>query len=146
MQKKIISVVCIANYCRSPVAEALLKQKYQNEYEIESYGIQPIAKADMDPRSRKFLESMGVKPQLHNPKRLNSSIISKSSLVLAMDHIVLMGINRLIKNNNASNIRLFNFQYKSKIIRDPYRYDSSSYNNVMNDIKLIDHIDLRDNV
>ena len=76
MQKKLFLLFALHHY--QIIAEALLKQKYQNEYEIESYGIQPIAKADI-PQIKKVFGVYGVKPQLHNPKRLNSSIISKSS-------------------------------------------------------------------
>ena len=52
-----ICFICMANYCRSPVAEALLRKYLKNDLvNITSAGLNPILKADMDSRSRKYLE------------------------------------------------------------------------------------------
>ena len=53
--KKSFCIVCIANYCRSPVAEVLLKTRFGDKYEFFSAGISPIAQPNMDPRSLKYL-------------------------------------------------------------------------------------------
>ena len=63
--------VCIANYCRSPVFEALLKKKYGEDFEIYSAGLYPMAEPNMDPRSIKYLEKAGIKNVLHTPKKIS---------------------------------------------------------------------------
>lgn len=53
-EKKIVVLVCYANFCRSPVAEILLRDKFGSEkYNFISAGIHPIKKVGMDDRSLK---------------------------------------------------------------------------------------------
>ena len=65
-----ILVVCFANYCRSPVAEVILKRSLPN-LNIESAGIVPMTDPDMDNRSRQFLVEIQYKPGVHNPSRIS---------------------------------------------------------------------------
>ena len=53
---KRILIVCMANYCRSPVAEFLLKDKLDNSYQISSAGIIQFDMPGMDERSIKYLK------------------------------------------------------------------------------------------
>ena len=53
---KSICFICHANYCRSPVAEMLLKEKYKNSINVSSAGLRPMVTAGMDPRSLNFLK------------------------------------------------------------------------------------------
>ena len=49
-----ITVVCMANFCRSPVAKFLLQRRF-NDYEIDSAGIFQFDKSGMDIRSYNYL-------------------------------------------------------------------------------------------
>ena len=73
---KIITIVCFANYCRSPVAEALLSDRLTSDYEIISAGLEPVVKSGMDERSSKFLDSIGLPKKVHVPKKINTQIPS----------------------------------------------------------------------
>ena len=67
--KKSFCIVCVANYCRSPVVENFLKKRYENKYEFFSAGLSPISQPNMDLRSLKFLKENNVKHSFHTPKK-----------------------------------------------------------------------------
>ena len=83
-EKKIVVLVCYANFCRSPVAEILLRDKFGSEkYNFISAGIHPIKKVGMDDRSLKFLRSLNINlDYLHMPKILNYKIIKNGNIFL----------------------------------------------------------------
>ena len=47
------SIICLANYCRSPVAQYLLKKRFP-ECNFNSAGLKPLLSPHMDRRSEKF--------------------------------------------------------------------------------------------
>ena len=53
MKKKMILFVCVANYCRSPVAERLFNYKNTSEYYAESAGLIQFKQTSMENRSKK---------------------------------------------------------------------------------------------
>ena len=79
-----LGIVCIGNYCRSPVAEVLLKEllKYP---EISSAGISPFVAADMHPFSRKYLNNNGCSPGIHTPKAVNKAFIQNKDTIFCLD-------------------------------------------------------------
>lgn len=126
--------VCYANYCRSPVAEYILKSKYSN-HSISSAGINPIPKASMDPRSIEFLKSKNINIKIHNPKRINQRMINMSSLVLAMDFDILLTLKKLFKKReNQEKIKLLTFQSNKTGISDPYALCIDEYMEIMEEI------------
>ena len=131
-----ICVVCYANYCRSPVAEFFLKTKLSS-VQITSAGINPMySSTGMDPRSKNFIESKGLKPSYHLPKKINTKIIHESDLVLAMDHEILMILNKNFKKYK-SKFKLFNYLEKKLHITDPFKFDVKKYNEIMQKIYII---------
>lgn len=136
LQRNLITVVCVANYCRSPVAEVILKNKYQARFEIISAGISPMPEPNMDQRSLKYLKDYQYDFAFHNPRKLSKRIIMSSSLVLAMDHYVLEYLNRNYKNY-VQKFKMINFQHPNISTKDPYKYNDEDYNEVMNNIKKI---------
>ena len=130
-----ICIICYANYCRSPVAEQILQNRYPNN-NFSSAGIKPIYKADMDTRSKNFLNSIGITPKLHTPKGVNTLILKKSDLALVMDLMLLMELNKKFPKYK-NKIKLFTFQSPDKRIVDPYSFDLDNYNRVMSDIESV---------
>ena len=55
-EQKSISFVCLANYCRSPVAKMIFKDKFKNSLKVDSAGINPMVSAGMDLRSFDYLK------------------------------------------------------------------------------------------
>jgi len=132
---ELIIVVCTANYCRSPVAKALLEEKYKNQYIFESYGIEPIAKSNMDDRSIKFLSEQNIYNILHSPKRLNEDAFNMSKYVFALDMQVLLEINK--RFGVSQKTKLLSFQNPKIIFKDPFRFSDDAYQFEMEKIKKV---------
>lgn len=128
----IISILCFANYCRSPVAEKILSEKFKN-ITFFSYGINPKIGAEMDPRSRNYLEEIKIKDCNHIPRKVGMKEVRSSELILCMDHQVLMYMN-MNYPKQKSRFKLFNFKNPSTIIEDPYRLEHTRYFEVMKKI------------
>lgn len=129
-----ISVVCFANYCRSPVAEKLLERRFP-EVSFNSYGLEPKSSSIMDPRSKSFLDALGVRNFIHTPKKISRDSVNKADLILAMDHFILLRLNTIFPNE-IGKIKLFTYQNPFEKIEDPYLFeDLKKYEGVMKKIK-----------
>ena len=127
-----VAVVCIANYCRSPVAEHVLNKRF-NQIDFISAGIFPLTESNMDDRSRSFLVSKEISPQIHNPKKINSNIVNSCSLILALDYVVLEHLNREFKNNREK-IKLISSQKPKAVLSDPYKFNAEDYYKIMQNL------------
>lgn len=141
MEKKDkILIICIANYCRSPVAEVLLKSLCP-AFEVQSAGIFPMTSPAMDPRSSDYLSKKGFDLNLHIPRKVTKDELKQCKYIFAMDAYVLSQINKIYQNPKY---KLLNFKNPKTSLADPYKFsDSDSYNIVMENIfqscKLIAH-------
>jgi len=133
-KRKSFCIICIANYCRSPVLENLLKNKFKDRYEFYSAGINPLYKPGMDPRSTDFLDTNGIKNIIHTPKRLNQKMVDYFDYLLAIDLFVLMELNKKFSKYKYK-IKLATAEFNDIDIIDPYRFDHENYLKVMEDIK-----------
>jgi protein-tyrosine phosphatase len=89
-----ILMVCRANVCRSPMAEALLRHKLKQaglhgRVSAASAGIGAIGGQAMDPRARQVLQACNVVPGRHRSRPLKADDCQRHDLVLAMDREVL---------------------------------------------------------
>lgn len=142
MPRKSFCIVCLANYCRSPVAENLLKKRFMNKYEFISAGISPISLPNMDPRSLKFLKNNNVIHNFHIPKKINTKMLNYFDIFLAVDFYVLNKLNTIYPNHKQK-FRLLTMQFTQIDIQDPYLFKDSEYFKVMDDIKNVaEKIDL----
>jgi len=132
--KKSFCIVCIANYCRSPVAENLLKKRFKDKYEFFSAGISPISMPNMDPRSLDFLKENNVEHNFHVPKKISNKMLNYFNKFLAVDLYVLNQMNIFYPNYRQKFFSL-TAQFKDINIIDPYRFQGDGYLKVMNDIK-----------
>ena len=133
-KKKSFCIVCIANYCRSPVAENLLKKRFKDKYEYFSAGISPISMPNMDPRSLDFLKENNVEHNFHVPKKISNKMLNYFNKFLAVDPYVLNQMNIFYPNYRQKFFSL-TAQFKDINIIDPYRFQGDGYLKVMNDIK-----------
>ena len=111
MQRKSFCIICIANYCRSPVLEALLKKRFNKEYEFFSAGIAPMQASNMDPRSIKYLEDQGITNVIHNPKKITKKMLSYFDYFIAVDTFVLSQLNGLFSKQKHKFV-LAHFSYR----------------------------------
>ncbi len=140
--RKSFCIVCIANYCRSPVAENLLRKRFGNNYEFFSAGLAPISLPSMDPRSLKFLKECNVNHNFHTPKKINKKMLNYFDKILAVDYYVLNQLN-IAYPQYMKKFASLSMQFSDINIVDPYQFQEDEYLRIMNDIKQIaERIDL----
>ena len=133
---KTFLIVCYANYCRSPVAEHLLRQKYNDVANFISAGIDPFPAANMDRRSSDYLINQGIKAPDHNPKKLSMELAKNADYILAMDNIILLYLNNLFPSHKQKFL-LFNKGLPLLNVFDPFKVDDNKYQESMKRIKTI---------
>ena len=138
-----ICIVCIANFCRSPVMEHILKQEHDdNKYAFFSVGLNPMHAAGMDERSIKYLDSLGIKNVIHSPKKINKKILNYFDYFIAVDLYVLNQLNSAFPKY-INKFKLATAQFNKISISDPYNLDDDGYIDIMKSIKHVsDNIDL----
>ena len=135
-QKKAnILVVCMANYCRSPVAEYLMKRRIK-EHNISSAGIIHFDKSGMDARSLKFLEKFNEVVPFHQPRKISTKLINESDLVFALDFNILRSLNNKYRDK-ANKFRLFTIRDEKIVLNDPYRLELNEYYKIMEKIEYV---------
>ena len=142
--KKSFCIVCIANYCRSPVVENLLKKRFGNKFEFFSAGISPISLPSMDPRSLEFLKENNVSHSFHTPKKINKKMLTYFDKFFAVDFYVLNQLNKTYQKYRHKFLSLTS-QFDNLNIIDPYQLKDKEYLKTMKDIKhIVERINLDD--
>jgi len=134
-----IVFVCYANYCRSPVAEYLLKSFGDKNLNVTSAGIDPIAIPSMDPRSMEYLKKNHIDFDIHSPKKITSSIIKNSNLIFSLDYSIYLKLKLKFISANIMMVNHFNKEIDTS---DPYKLDNKEdYFKCMDNISLlVNHI------
>jgi len=133
---EIITIICIANYCRSPVIEVILNKRLGHKYQFNSAGISPMADANMDPRSREFLEEKNFNPGIHTPKPASKGIVNSSSLILGADIRVITLLNQQFPSFRNKIKLITNFNPTCNLT-DPYKKERQEYLEVMESILIL---------
>ena len=132
--KKSFCIVCIANYCRSPVVENLLINRFGHQYEFFSAGISPISMPSMDPRSLKFLKENNIDHAFHTPKKINKKMLDYFDKFLAVDFFVLNKLNVSYPKYRNKFLSL-TIQFNEINIVDPYTLKEEEYIKTLKNIK-----------
>ena len=120
-----IEFVCIGNYCRSPVAESILK-KYLPNCKIHSSGISPMSSNNMHKFSRKFLEEKNFAEQIHVPNQFNFQQKPKLKKILCFEPKI---INLIWEKSPHLKKSLFSFTkyFQNEKVYDPLNYGKKEY-------------------
>ena len=81
---KHILILCVGNICRSPIAEALLKQEFP-EKKIWSAGLGALVGSPADPLSVEVAAAHGVDMSAHRAQQLASWMCQAADLILVME-------------------------------------------------------------
>ena len=142
--KKSFCIICVANYCRSPVVENFLKKRFGNKYEFFSAGLSPISQPNMDLRSLEFLKENNVNHSFHTPKKINKKMLNYFDKFLAVDFYVLSQLNITYPKYRHKFFSLTS-QFSDVNIIDPYKFQADEYSRTMNDIKyVVENINLEE--
>ncbi|MBE5756703.1 MAG: low molecular weight protein arginine phosphatase [Clostridiales bacterium] len=83
-----ILFVCTGNTCRSPMAEIILKQKLKwagiKNVRVSSAGTNTVDGLPMNENSKKALKLLGIPYRTFKSKRINETLIEKSTYVICM--------------------------------------------------------------
>jgi protein-tyrosine phosphatase len=84
-----IVVVCTANICRSPMAEAMIRRGLRaggaNGVVVESAGVYGHEDSPIAPGSASALRALGIEDDGHRGRRLTPEIVGSADLVLTME-------------------------------------------------------------
>lgn len=131
-----IIFVCKANYCRSPVAERLLKH-LRPDLNVISRGIINFTRMSMDPRSMKYLELKNINSTQHQPTKIDMQTIENASLLIIFDYEIFEYFRSNYKKY-TNKIKLINYVDKSIKIPDPYILkDDKEYFKTMENINIL---------
>jgi len=129
--KKVL-FVCIANYCRSPVANKVMNSIDENN-SFDSCGLHPLIGSAMDPRSAHFLKRKKIDNVLHVPKKISLNLVKENDLIIAMDFIILNNLLAKFKDYSEK-FKVFSYVDNKNVISDPYKYSDEEYNLIMSKI------------
>ena len=80
--------ICTGNTCRSPMAEALLRDKIKKNkikwWDVASCGIQADIGGTISPNSKSALHEVGISVDKFVPRQLSQKHITGSTLVVCM--------------------------------------------------------------
>lgn len=81
-----ILIVCVGNICRSPMAEALLRERLRGRgVVVESAGLAAPAGKPVDADAAAVLAAKGLAADAHVARKLTPDMLAAADLVLAMD-------------------------------------------------------------
>ncbi|NRQ39053.1 low molecular weight phosphotyrosine protein phosphatase [Nonomuraea sp. NN258] len=133
-----ICVVCMANYCRSPMAEVVLRAKLaahglDGRVIVESAGTEGwFAGSGMDEQALETLTRFGYDGSAHRARQFAEDWFGRYDLVLAMDRVNQSALRRLAPA--GAHVRLFRSFDPSAPegaeMPDPYRRGEAEFERV----------------
>ncbi|MCL6571527.1 MAG: low molecular weight protein arginine phosphatase [Bacillus sp. (in: Bacteria)] len=83
MKLQRILFVCTGNTCRSPMAEAILKNKNIDAIEVKSAGIYAVNGSEASAHAKQVTASKGIFP-MHRSSQLTNEVVNWADLILTM--------------------------------------------------------------
>ena len=130
-----IIVVCVGNICRSPMAEALLRNalRGQEEITVESAGLGALVGHPASEFAVELMEERGIDISSHKAQQLTPDLVSKADLILVMES----GHRRVIDENDVTaRGKVYRLgEWQDKDIDDPYRQEKTAFIEALADIE-----------
>jgi len=131
-----ILVVCIGNICRSPMAEALLRDalRRQEEIIVESAGLGALVGHAADKHAVDLMKERGVDITAHRARQLHPDMVAAADLILVMEAAHKTSIDTAEPTARGKVHRLCEWQDKD--IDDPYRQSKAAFADALKNIEI----------
>lgn len=126
-----ILVVCVGNICRSPMAEALLKQRFP-EKNIDSAGVGALVGHSADPAAIKIMQEQNIDITTHVAKQIDENLAHKADLIFTMSDSQNKWIEERWPFCRGKTFKLGH--WSDKDIADPYKHEMSAFMTAYKDI------------
>ena len=126
-----ILVVCVGNICRSPMAEALLKQRYHHK-NIDSAGVGALVGHSADPAALEIMAKQEIDITNHVAKQIDEGLAKKADLIFTMSDSQTKWIEERWPFCRGKTFKLGHWQDKD--IADPYKHEMSAFQTAYQDI------------
>ena len=126
-----ILVVCVGNICRSPMAEALLKQRYPHK-NIDSAGVGALVGHSADPAALEIMAGQEINITNHVAKQIDEGLAKKADLIFTMSDSQTKWIEERWPFCRGKTFKLGHWQDKD--IADPYKHEMSAFQTAYQDI------------
>ncbi|WP_426117455.1 low molecular weight protein-tyrosine-phosphatase [Pseudomonas sp. DSP3-2-2] len=116
-----VLVICIGNICRSPMAEALLRQRVlATDVQIASAGTHAMLDSPIDPLAQAVLQMHQVPTLRHRARQMDRDMLHQAELILLMENAQLKSVLRLAPEVRGKTFLIGKWQQQMEIA-DPYR-------------------------
>ena len=126
-----ILVVCVGNICRSPMAEALLKQRFPNK-NIDSAGVGALVGHSADPAALEIMAKQEIDITNHVAKQIDESLAKTADIIFTMSDGQTKWIEERWPFCRGKTFKLGHWQDKD--IADPYKHEKSAFETAYQDI------------
>ena len=126
-----ILVVCVGNICRSPMAEALLKQRFPNKT-IDSAGVGALVGHPADPAALEIMTNQQIDITTHVAKQIDEQLAKKVDLIFTMSDGQTKWIEERWPFCRGKAFKLGH--WINKDIADPYKHEMSAFETAYQDI------------
>ncbi len=125
-----ILIVCVGNICRSPAAEALLSSRLQGKgLTISSAGIGALVGNPMDKTAHEVLADHGLDHMSHRARQVNSEMLHKADLILAMENSHIQHIRQIAPEVHGKTFLMGKWLDDTEV-PDPYRQSKPAFEHV----------------
>lgn len=119
-----ILVVCVGNICRSPMAAAILTERYPQKH-IDSAGVSALVDHPADPKAIEIMATNGLDLSSHIAKQISEELVRKADLILTMSVSQTKWIEERWPHCRGKTFRIGH--WIDKDIIDPYRSSTSVF-------------------
>src|SRR5690554_3034041 len=124
-----ILVVCTGNICRSPVAEAMLRQALPGR-QLSSAGLGALVGHGVEPTARSLAEADGLDVASHQARQLTSEMLQQADLVLVMSHGQRRAVGDIAPEALGKTMLIGRWLPDEPEIPDPYRKSREVFEHV----------------
>jgi protein-tyrosine phosphatase len=136
-----VLVVCTANICRSPVAEALLRDRLQkrepNRWTVESAGTWAQIERGAAPNSIQLMAELGLDLTGHRARLIDETVLQTADLVLCMESGHAEALRTEFPSSAAKVYLLSTMVGQDYNIQDPYGLSIEAYRPMVAEITSI---------